>query len=848
MEVCGIIVTIYMSNNSLPALITPPVLNILKDCLNRYTHACRHTDWVKDEIYKFEFAYWLSSRINFETQTDQEILDLCIQSQQQKYSGVRGVNFLQSAGKAQRSVFITLADIQLFRKVAEGNTLTADDFENRGMSFTGLAGWLGTIFPEQFVPVVTTEQIETYGRIWAIPNLPQKAYNGFITNQPYGQACVAFIKQYGAYVAEIFKEKLNIASPLFYNWLAQDFSIFIKRQLIDKNNFPPFVSDGGNGSTNKTMTPYPLNTILYGPPGTGKTYSTKQYALQIIEGLTEAELKQKYPTRESVNIQFAVYQERKQVEFVTFHQSFSYEDFIEGIKPVLPGAEAKEEEESLVTTVGEIAYELVPGIFKNICGRAESYTNYDPAKESDNFKNIISQGFGKANFYKMSIGNTALAEDDQIFQYCLANDCLALGWGGSIDFRGAKDRKAVKSLLGKDDLERSTYETTAVKTFVVDMKEGDFVFVSSGNYKIRAIGQISGEYYLQKDSPVSYSQFRKVKWLNNNINLPVTEVYNKGFTQRTIYSLNKGLIKKAYFTSDSEKGEPDEFRKNHVLIIDEINRGNVSQIFGELITLIETDKRAGNTEQLKVSLPYSKDDDFSVPQNLYLLGTMNTADRSVEALDTALRRRFSFKELAPNADLVPSAAHLIYNLLWRYEVNAWNSKAYKIAEAKVLEVTGTPDDFHTIKKDIWNQIRQEGNSGFDADKYFQGIQFSGLDPKELFITLNERIEILLNRDHCIGHSYFLSLAHTDDVLGELKKIFKDSILPLLQEYFYGDYGRIGMVLGEGFIKKKVPGSAGKKKFAKGSWGDDFELNEKTVFEFTDSSTWTVNTFKQVYAG
>ncbi|MBC5772782.1 AAA family ATPase [Pontibacter sp. KCTC 32443] len=589
----------------------------------------------------------------------------------------------------------------------------------------------------------------------------------------------------------------------------------------------------------------PLNQILYGPPGTGKTYHTKQYALQIIEELTEEELKKKYLTRDAINEQFQIYQERKQVEFVTFHQSFSYEDFVEGIKPMLPSKETKgeDDEEATLTQSGDIAYELLPGIFKNICERAESYVNYEPKNQSDQFKSVIRDNFKNARFYKMSVGNTASSDDDEIYQYCLKNDCIALGWGGGTNFEGVKNRKDIKDLLDKDGLERSKYETTAVKMFVVDMKLGDFVFVSNGNYKIRAIAQISGDYYFEQDSPISYRHFRKVKWLVKEVNLPVTEIYKKAFSQQTIYSLNKGLIKQSYFESVIVT---DEFRKNHVLIIDEINRGNVSQIFGELITLIEPDKRAGNAEQLKVTLPYSKED-FSVPSNLYLLGTMNTADRSVEALDTALRRRFSFKELTPDAALVPSAAHIFYNLLWRYKDNAWHSNRYKAAESTVLEVIGTPEDLDKEKYAIWDDLKREGEVGFNTSRHFTGFNFPGINPQELFISINDRIEVLLNRDHCIGHSYFISLAHTDDVLSELKKIFKDNIIPLLQEYFYGDYGRIGMVLGEGFVKKKVNGGTGKRKFAKGSWGNDYELNEKDVFEFTDPTYWSVDTFKQVYA-
>jgi 5-methylcytosine-specific restriction protein B len=171
------------------------------------------------------------------------------------------------------------------------------------------------------------------------------------------------------------------------------------------------------------------------------------------------------------------------------------------------------------------------------------------------------------------------------------------------------------------------------------------------------------------------------------------------------------------------------------LIIDEINRGNVSQIFGELITLLEEDKRIGDEFELKVRLPYSgtKDDvpDFGVPSNIYIIGTMNTADRSVEALDTALRRRFSFVEMMPKPELLDN-------------------------------------------------------------------NFHGINLQDVLKTINERIAILKDREHQIGHSYFMACKTEDD----LKNVFKDKIIPLLQEYFYGDYKKIYYVLGPGFVDKK----------------------------------------------
>ena len=193
------------------------------------------------------------------------------------------------------------------------------------------------------------------------------------------------------------------------------------------------------------------------------------------------------------------------------------------------------------------------------------------------------------------------------------------------------------------------------------------------------------------------------------------------------YEIKDGIFKKLCLraTADPEN--------QYAIFIDEINRGNVSSIFGELITLIEDDKRIGEENELSVKLPYSKKE-FGIPSNLHVIGTMNTADRSVEALDTALRRRFTFEEIMP-------LPHLLSN-----------------------------------------------------------ISFNGFYLDEVLETINKRIEALLDRDHCIGHSYFIKISNGDTIA--LEQTFQNKIIPLLQEYFYHDYEKIALILGEGFVERK----------------------------------------------
>jgi len=204
-------------------------------------------------------------------------------------------------------------------------------------------------------------------------------------------------------------------------------------------------------------------------------------------------------------------------------------------------------------------------------------------------------------------------------------------------------------------------------------------------------------------------------------------------------------------------------KHDYALIIDEISRGNVASIFGELIALIEDDKRQGAPNELRARLPYSRDE-FVVPTNLYIIGAMNTADRSVEALDTALRRRFTFIAVPPQPELIERPSNL------------------------------------------------------------------DVDLQQLLRVINARIEKLLDKDHCIGHSYFMGIAPRSEPLTELRHVFGTKILPLLEEYFYGDPAKIGMVLGERFVRR-VDKAVG---WANGQWGmvsDEFD--GQPVFRIAD---------------
>ena len=297
------------------------------------------------------------------------------------------------------------------------------------------------------------------------------------------------------------------------------------------------------GDEKKTMKKeFDKNVIFYGPPGTGKTYTTAKRAIAICDNVAEEDLTDYAEVMKKYN----ELKKKNRIEFITFHQSYGYEEFIEGIKPIV----SNEDDESDSENSQEIKYEIVDGIFKKFCDEA---------------------------------------------------------------------RKA----------------------------------------------------------------------------------------------------------QDKENNE-------YVFIIDEINRGNISKIFGELITLIETTKRAGKEECISTKLPYSKEE-FTVPDNVYIIGTMNTADRSIALMDTALRRRFKFEEMLTD---------------------------YHLLEDIFVEDKGTKVNIGAMLK-----------------------------------VINERIEYLYDREHTIGHAVFLELKENNNI-EKLENIFKKSVIPLLQEYFYEDYDKIRIVLGD----------------------------------------------------
>ncbi|WP_215475049.1 McrB family protein [Campylobacter coli] len=463
------------------------------------------------------------------------------------------------------------------------------------------------------------------------------------------------------------EEDSSYAKPLFEDILNNSNLSIIKLSENEKIYKEQHFENEKILSENQNLS---LNQILYGPPGTGKTYHTIDKALEILGENLES--------RDEKKAKFDEYVKNGQIVFTTFHQSYGYEEFVEGIKPSLNSDENS-----------QINYKVKDGIFKELCKKA--------LENRDDIESF--------NFYINDLKEKTKEDANNPEKYFQLPNTKY-----SIQYRGGKTFR-----IKFDDMSKN-----------------------------------------HKDYPVSIDNIEKLYKTSN-----IDEIYNSAYVKAILnYLKSQGL--KDYKEKDEKINLP------YIIIIDEINRGNVSKIFGELITLIEPSKRIGESEELKVTLPYSGKK-FGVPKNVYILGTMNTADRSITSLDTALRRRFEFVEMMPDPDLLKNVF---------------------------------------ICKDVENPNKDEDYLGDDAktEGFAEILQ-------NILISINKRIEFLLDREKTIGHAFFMSEAvkfnkdnwckpdeYEEDwyvlSISKLKSIFQNKIIPLLQEYFYNDYALINEVLND----------------------------------------------------
>ena len=522
-------------------------------------------------------------------------------------------------------------------------------------------------------------------------------------------------------VSKIIKDSIEAAKELvpFYEYILSERELRLSKNVEEEM---------------KGIKPE-LNTILYGPPGTGKTYNTVIYAVAICENKNIEDVQSE--EYEKVLYRYNELKKEGRIAFTTFHQSFGYEEFIEGISPIIF-------EDNSDDCSGNIEYKIKSGIFKSFCEETEKITI-----KNDKFS--INKD---ATIWKVTVGS-------KVQNDCFVNNYIRIGFG--INDKGAKE-------------------------FVNQINEGDIIITTDGNRKnIRGIAIATSDEAYKLENTESDSTTRDVMWLVRDINDDVTILNgNKWLQRKTVSRLPNMNIKDLMEFAIKKNVELKEthIEKNngsYVFIIDEINRGNISKIFGELITLIEDTKRKGMTEEMSTILPYSGSL-FSVPSNVYILGTMNTADRSIALMDTALRRRFQFVEMMPDTDIL------------------------------------------------------------------KNVTVEGVEIAPILKKINERITFLYDREHTIGHAFFIKLIGSPNI-NTLGSIFEKSIIPLLQEYFYEDYQKIQLVLGDNhkvdvstkFIKDEEVKVA---EIFKGKATDVIDLPEKK-YTINKEAFLNIESYKQI---
>ena len=401
------------------------------------------------------------------------------------------------------------------------------------------------------------------------------------------------------------------------------------------------------------------NIILQGAPGTGKTYRIPELVVR----LCEPEFDANNATRKELMSVYNRLKEEKRVMFTTFHQSMDYEDWLEGLRPVLEN--------------DQVTYKIESGIFKRLCTEAERPLS---AKKDVNISD-------EAIVWKVSLSGTG---DNPVRRDCMKNGYIRIGWDGYGENITEETDWSIHNGEGK----------TILNAFINTMKVGDVVMSCYSSRTIDAIGIVTGEYEWH-DNFEHYKRVRRVKWLVKDINEDIVKLNDdKTMTLGTVYRLNAITLDKVKSLLDKYEASKTliDNNKPYVIVIDEFNRGNVSKIFGELITLLEPDKRKGMRNAESVLLPYSKKE-FYIPSNVFLVATMNTADRSLDTIDYAIRRRFAFITVKPqeidddnfNSELFCEVSSLFISNYDEYAESGFDD-TIKLLPAETLSEEYRPED------------------------------------------------------------------------------------------------------------------------------------------------------------
>lgn len=483
---------------------------------------------------------------------------------------------------------------------------------------------------------------------------------------------LAFDSSNRAYMKGRYGIVLPNRAPAYsaYMSILNDIKKKMKEGVIKEKTFCELSANAYNGALNGAgQTRYDdivgiwrrrKNIVLHGAPGTGKTYDIPELAVR----LCDPSFMSKGRSREEIVKRYNQLKDDERLTFTTFHQSLDYEDWIEGLRPV-------------VNETSQVTYEIEDGVFKRLCEAAER------SKLEGNQYGISPD----ADVWKVSLKRTG---DNDVRKDCMEKGYIRIGW----DEYGADISDET------DGSSRNDKGKKILNAYINKMKVGDIVMSCYSSKEIDAIGVITGEYRYDESLP-AYKRIRPVHWLIKGKRENIVEINGgKEMVESTVYHLNSISLEdvEAILEKYGVFIEQKEDDKPYVMVIDELNRGNVSKVFGELITLLEADKRKGSKNEESVKLPYSKKS-FHVPDNVYLIATMNTADRSLGSLDYAIRRRFAFISERPigladdrfNAELFEKVSRLFVKNFDEYKASGWDA-TMRLLPADTLSDEYKPED------------------------------------------------------------------------------------------------------------------------------------------------------------
>ena len=485
---------------------------------------------------------------------------------------------------------------------------------------------------------------------------------------------LAFDSSNRAYMKRRYGIVLPNRAPVYsaYMSILNDIKKKMKEGVIKEKTFCELSANAYNGALNGAeQTRYDdivgiwrrrKNIVLHGAPGTGKTYDIPELAVR----LCDPRFMSNGRNREEIVNRYNQLKDDGRLMFTTFHQSLDYEDWIEGLRPV-------------VNEASQVTYEIENGVFKRLCEAAER------SKLVGNQYGISS----KSDVWKVSLKRTG---DNDVRKDCMEKGYIRIGW----------DEYGTDISDETDGSSRNDKGKKILDAYINRMKVGDIVMSCYSSKEIDAIGVITDDYRYDESLP-AYKRIRPVHWLIKGKRENIVETNGgKEMVESTVYRLKSIHVEdvEAILEKYGVFIEQKEDDKPYVMVIDELNRGNVSKVFGELITLLEADKRKGSKNEESVKLPYSKKS-FHVPDNVYLIATMNTADRSLGSLDYAIRRRFAFIAERPigleddrfNAELFEKVSRLFVKNFDEYKASGWD------ATMRLLPADTLCDEYKP--EDVW---------------------------------------------------------------------------------------------------------------------------------------------------